>query len=290
MVIVCGNGCERFPYSQRLECTGYGHLSRHDFPSRHPIGWPCCSSGLGPLLVPSLPLAFRSRPPNHAPMSRWCSRAVPVRIPVSARPDRHSSTNCARLSLASPSTYTRSTTRPATSGPPGSQASPTPAHTSLSMAANCPNTKMVLGGYSPGRGSNRLRYLRPGARRRRSRDRAQAVFDVADHVAAVVLFGYAQRSRHERARPASVRHRPDLSGQDHQGYAPEDPVCSDGMNSAAQRHLPRQREQRGNRDGFRCQSPGRDSRCQFPAGPTTVVRVRVRRPDPAPELRRKPPY
>lgn len=104
----------------------------------------------------------------------------------------------------------------------------------LSMAANCPQTKMVLGGYSQGAAvmgfvtspvvpegvdpATVPKPLEPG---------------VADHVAAVVLFGTPN------ARAMSFLNEPPMTiGQVYrtktiQLCAVEDPVCSDGMNFAA---------------------------------------------------------
>ena len=74
----------------------------------------------------------------------------------------------------------------------------------VSMAANCPKTKMVLGGYSQGAA---VMGFVTSAQVPDGVDPATVPKplspDVADHVAAVVLFGIAQRSGHERARPAS---------------------------------------------------------------------------------------
>jgi cutinase len=63
------------------------------------------------------------------------------------------------------------------------------------MAANCPNTRMVLGGYSQGAGviDSSTAAMPP---------------QVADHVAAAALFGTASRTRRSgatRRHPAEVR-------------------------------------------------------------------------------------
>ena len=104
----------------------------------------------------------------------------------------------------------------------------------VSMAHDCPNTKMVLGGYSQGAavmGFVTSAQVPPGID-------PTAVpkplgTDVADHVSSVVLFGTPN------ARAMNFLGEPPLAiGPLYQAKtikvcAPEDPVCSDGLNFAA---------------------------------------------------------
>ena len=85
-----------------------------------------------------------------------------------------------------------------------------------SMAASCPNTKMVLGGYSQGAAVVDLATgAMPPA--------------VADHVAATALFGGPKSSF---ADSLSVGPSPPalapLCRQDHRPVCPNDPICSEG--------------------------------------------------------------
>lgn len=90
-----------------------------------------------------------------------------------------------------------------------------------SMAANCPNTRMVLGGYSQGAGVIDM-----------STDSMPP--QVANHVAAVALFGnpessFARMLGGGRLPTISPVYRPktiDLC-------VPNDPICSEGRNGAA---------------------------------------------------------
>lgn len=80
-----------------------------------------------------------------------------------------------------------------------------------SLSAQCPNTKIVVGGYSLGAGvTNRVLNdpLPPG---------------VADHVAAVVLFGNASRLLDVPVAPG-----PAFSGKTIDMCNPGDPICSGG--------------------------------------------------------------
>jgi cutinase len=89
------------------------------------------------------------------------------------------------------------------------------------MAANCPNTRMALGGYSQGAGviDMATESIRP---------------QVANHVAAVALFGnpestFARTLGGGRLPTISPLYRPktiDLC-------VPDDPICSEGRNPAA---------------------------------------------------------
>jgi cutinase len=104
----------------------------------------------------------------------------------------------------------------------------------VSMAHDCPNTKMVLGGFSQGAavmGFVTSSSVPDGV------DPATVPKplgpDVANHVSSVVLFGTPN------VRAMNFLNQPPLSiGPLYQGKtikvcAPEDPVCSDGMNFAA---------------------------------------------------------
>lgn len=101
-------------------------------------------------------------------------------------------------------------------------------------ASACPTTKMVLGGFSQGAavmgfttaaaipdgvdGTDVPRPMPP---------------EVADHVAAVVLFGTPnERAMNFLGQPAVVIG-PGYMGKTIQLCAPEDPVCSEGMNFSA---------------------------------------------------------
>lgn len=104
----------------------------------------------------------------------------------------------------------------------------------VSMAGTCPQTKMVLGGYSQGAavmgfvtsaavpdGIDPATVPKPLAP------------DVANHVAAVVLFGMPNvRAMNFLGQPPVVVG-PAYQAKTIKVCAPEDPVCSDGMNFAA---------------------------------------------------------
>jgi hypothetical protein len=104
----------------------------------------------------------------------------------------------------------------------------------VSMAATCPETKMVLGGYSQGAAvmgfvtSNAVpdgvdpatvpKPLEP---------------EVAEHVAAVVLFGTPNVRAMNFLGEPPVAIGPLYQAKTNKVCAPEDPVCSDGLNFAA---------------------------------------------------------
>ena len=134
---------------------------------------------------------------NRAPTSRWCSPGVPPSRPVSAGSDRRSSTHCGRKPATNRSTCIRSTTLPAPILPRGIQFAETviagisdAANHIQATAANCPKTRIVLGGFSQGAvvaGFVTSAVVPEGV---------PAAFvpppmppEVADHVAAVTLFG-----------------------------------------------------------------------------------------------------
>jgi cutinase len=104
----------------------------------------------------------------------------------------------------------------------------------VNMAGSCPKTKMVLGGYSQGAavigfvtsaqvpdGVDPATVPKPLAP------------DIADHVAAVVLFGTPNvRAMDFLGQPPLVIG-PTYQAKTIKVCAPEDPVCSDGMNFSA---------------------------------------------------------
>ena len=103
----------------------------------------------------------------------------------------------------------------------------------LSMAKSCPRTKMVLGGYSQGAavmGFVTSPAVPDGVDPRTVPKPLQP--EIADHVAAVVLFGLPNvRAMNFLGEP------PVAIGELYQPKtiqlcAPEDPVCSDGLNFA----------------------------------------------------------
>ena len=132
---------------------------------------------------------------------------------------------CARRPAPGRSTSTRSPTgqfhpgAASTSPAPWSTASGTPVPHIESTAANCPNTRIVLGGYSQGAA------LAGTSPRPRSRTRSRGVPlyipqpmppEVANHVAAVVLFGEPSGRVHAGQRRAAGGDRSAVCAQDHQ--------------------------------------------------------------------------
>jgi cutinase len=104
----------------------------------------------------------------------------------------------------------------------------------VSAASSCPQTKMVLGGYSQGAavmgfvtsaavpdGVDPATVPKPLAP------------EVADHVAAVVLFGLPNLRAMNFLGEPPVAIGPPYQAKTIKVCAPEDPVCSDGMNFAA---------------------------------------------------------
>ncbi|OBI93701.1 cutinase [Mycobacterium alsense] len=104
----------------------------------------------------------------------------------------------------------------------------------VSMAHDCPNTKMVLGGYSQGAavmgfvtsaavpdGIDPATVPKPMSP------------DVADHVSSVVLFGMPNVRAMNFLNEPPVAIGPLYQSKTIKVCAPEDPVCSDGMNFAA---------------------------------------------------------
>ena len=104
----------------------------------------------------------------------------------------------------------------------------------VSMAHDCPNTKMVLGGYSSGAAV--MGFVTSAA--------APAGIDpasvpkpmdpeVANHVSSVVLFGTPNVRAMNFLKQPPVVIGPLYQGKTIKVCATEDPVCSDGMNFAA---------------------------------------------------------
>ncbi len=108
----------------------------------------------------------------------------------------------------------------------------------VSMANSCPNTKMVLGGYSQGAAVMGF-VTSPAVPDSIPPDIDPATIpkplspDVANHVAAVVLFGAPNvRAMNLLGQPQVVIG-PLYQDKTIKVCAPEDPVCSDGINFAA---------------------------------------------------------
>ncbi len=104
----------------------------------------------------------------------------------------------------------------------------------VSMAHDCPNTKMVLGGFSQGAavmGFVTSSSVPDGV------DPATVPKplgpDVANHVSSVVLFGTPNVRAMNFLNQPPVSIGPLYQGKTIKVCAPEDPVCSDGMNFAA---------------------------------------------------------
>jgi cutinase len=108
----------------------------------------------------------------------------------------------------------------------------------VSMAGSCPNTKMVLGGFSQGAAVMGF-VTSPAVPDSIPADVDPATIpkplspDMANHVAAVVLFGTPNvRAMNFLGQPQIVIG-PLYQDKTIKVCAPEDPVCSDGMNFAA---------------------------------------------------------
>lgn len=104
----------------------------------------------------------------------------------------------------------------------------------VSMAGSCPQTKLVLGGYSQGAavmGFVTTAAVPDGV------DPASVpkplAPEVADHVAAIVLFGMPNARAMNFLNEPPVVIGPAYQAKAIKVCAPDDPVCSDGMNFAA---------------------------------------------------------
>ena len=108
----------------------------------------------------------------------------------------------------------------------------------VSMAGSCPNTKMVLGGYSQGAAVMGF-VTSPAVPDSIPDDVDRATIpkpltpEMADHVAAVVLFGTPNVRAMDFLGQPQVVIGPLYQAKTIKVCAPEDPVCSDGMNFAA---------------------------------------------------------
>jgi cutinase len=104
----------------------------------------------------------------------------------------------------------------------------------VSMAHDCPNTKMVLGGFS--QGAAVMGFVTSSA----VPDGVDPATvpkplgpDVANHVSSVVLFGMPNVRAMNFLNQPPVSIGPMYQGKTIKVCAPEDPVCSDGMNFSA---------------------------------------------------------
>ena len=104
----------------------------------------------------------------------------------------------------------------------------------VSMAGNCPQTKMVLGGYSQGAavmGFVTSAAVPEGVDPATVPKPLQP--EVADHVAAVVLFGMPNARAMNFLGEPPVVIGPLYQTKTIKVCVPEDPVCSEGLNFAA---------------------------------------------------------
>lgn len=102
------------------------------------------------------------------------------------------------------------------------------------MAATCPNTKMILGGYSQGAaviGFTTANVVPGGVDPDEVPEPMPA--DVADHVAAVALLGTPDTKFMDMIGQPPVTIGPLYAGKTVQLCAPGDPICSDGDDGAA---------------------------------------------------------
>jgi len=104
----------------------------------------------------------------------------------------------------------------------------------MSMAHDCPNTKMVLGGYSQGAavmGFVTSAAVPPGVDPATVPKPLDA--DVANHVSSVVLFGTPNVRAMNFLGEPPLAIGPQYQAKTIKVCAPEDPVCSDGLNFSA---------------------------------------------------------
>ncbi len=104
----------------------------------------------------------------------------------------------------------------------------------MSMAHDCPNTKMVLGGYSQGAavmGFVTSAAVPPGVDPATVPRPLDA--DVANHVSSVVLFGTPNVRAMNFLGEPPLAIGPQYQAKTIKVCAPEDPVCSDGLNFSA---------------------------------------------------------
>jgi cutinase len=136
------------------------------------------------------------------------------------------------------------------------------------MARDCPKTKMVLGGYS--QGAAVMGFVTSAA----VPDGVDPATvpkpmdpEVADHVSAVVLFGTPNVRAMNFLKEPPVVIGPLYQDKTIKVCAPEDPVCSDGMNFSAHDTYADDGAIIGNGAAFAASRLGDGS-----SGPTTVVR------------------
>ena len=132
----------------------------------------------------------RPRRQDPAQTPRWYSPAVPPKSRVRPTGAARSSTRCALESARSRSGCTRSTTPPPPTSPPPSIGIADARTHILATAANCPHTKMVLGGFSQGAavmGFVTADVVPDGVSV--SDVPPPMPPDIADHIAAIALFG-----------------------------------------------------------------------------------------------------